>query len=130
MFYITIHICLGYSKWVVGYKFVSHSSTCWTWKCLPKLLTFKNMLACWIIPKNNDRTSKGRQDVLYIYYGGKWPSSKGFWNIIIKVATKHPFIQTQVNVFNCRCTQLQVYPKNQIIETHICWWEINFSLAD
>ncbi len=30
--------------------------------------------------------------------------SKGFRNIIIKVATKHPFIPTQVNVFNCQCT--------------------------
>jgi len=27
--------------------------------------------------------------------------SKGFQNIIIKAATKHPFIQTQVNMFNC-----------------------------
>jgi hypothetical protein len=30
--------------------------------------------------------------------------SNDFWNTSTKAATKHPFIQTQVNMFNCQCT--------------------------
>jgi hypothetical protein len=60
----------------VGGWLQSHVSTCWTCKCLPKLLIFINMLACQVTPKDNDKTSKRQQDVMYIYYGGKWPSKQ------------------------------------------------------
>jgi len=58
----------------VGGWLQSHVFTCWTCKCLPKLLKFINMSACQVTPKDSDRTSKGWQDVFYIYYGGKWPN--------------------------------------------------------
>jgi hypothetical protein len=47
----------------VGGWLQSHVSTCWTCKCLPKLLIFINMSTCQVTPKDKDRTSKGRQDV-------------------------------------------------------------------
>jgi hypothetical protein len=47
------------------------------------------MLACRVTPKDNDKTSKGWQDVIYIYYGGNGIISNDFQNINTKAATKH-----------------------------------------
>jgi hypothetical protein len=45
------------------------------------------MLTCQIIHKDNDRTSKGRQDVSTSIMVESGPISKGFQNINITVAT-------------------------------------------
>jgi hypothetical protein len=70
----------------------SHVSTCWTCKCLPKLLIFINMLACQATPKDNDRKGGKIFSTSTTVESGQ--VSNDFWNTSTKAATKHPFIQT------------------------------------
>jgi hypothetical protein len=69
------------------------------------------MLACQVTPKDNDRTLKGQQDVLAFIVVESGPINKVFQNTYIKVATKHHFIQIQVNMFNCWCIPTSSLPK-------------------
>ncbi len=49
------------------------------------------MSPCQVTLKDNDRTSKGQQDVLYIYCGGEWPNKQQFSENQHKGCNKSPF---------------------------------------
>ncbi len=91
----------------VGGWFQSHISTCWTCKCLPKLLIFINMLGCRTMTKHQ----KGGKMLSTFTMVESGLVSNDFRNINTKVATKHLFIQTQLNMFNCWCTPTSSMPK-------------------
>jgi hypothetical protein len=63
------------------------------------------MSTCQVTPKDSDKTSKGHQDVFYIYYGGKWPNKQRLSEHRHKVYNKTPFYPN-----SSKHVQLPVYP--------------------
>ncbi len=66
------------------------------------------MSTCQVIPKDNNRTSKGQQDVFYIYYGGKWLSKQRFSKHLHKGCNKAPF-----------------YPRSEILQFFFATWRLS-----
>jgi hypothetical protein len=69
------------------------------------------MLACQITPKDNDKTSKGWQDILYICYGGKWPSTQRLLKHQHKGYNKAPFYPN-----SSKHVQLSMYPNFKYVQ--------------
>jgi hypothetical protein len=69
------------------------------------------MLACQITPKDNDKTSKGWQDAIYIYCGGKWPNKHRLLEHQHKGYNKTPFYPN-----SSKHVQLLMYPNFKSIQ--------------
>jgi len=71
----------------------------------------KKLSLCEVTPTNSEKVAKAQQDVVYIYYGGEWPSKlkiSKHWHKGCKNAPFYPYSSKQV--------RLLVYPNFKSVE--------------